>query len=178
MRKFRIVLATLLSVGLLSPTAMAATPKIGPSETMFAQGMIPHHQQAVTMAKLAIKYSHNRNVLAIARKIQAEQSPEIAQMKSWLVQAGLTVTGMHGMDMGNSRMLTTKQLSALGASRGKNFDRLFLQGMIGHHQGAIQMAALIADSPVVEAKILHRNIIRVQSAEIAQMKVLLTKIGR
>lgn len=183
MRKIGIVLAALLSVGLLSPIAiaMAAAPKIGPSETMFAQGMIPHHQQAVTMAKLAIKYSHNKSVLAIAKKIQAEQSPEIAQMQSWLVRAGLTATpqpGMHGMDMGNSRMLTTKQLSALGASRGKRFDRLFLQGMIGHHQGAIQMAALIADSPVAEAKILYRNIISVQTAEIAQMKLLLTKIGR
>jgi uncharacterized protein (DUF305 family) len=178
MRKFGIFLATLLSFSLLSPTAIAATPKIGPSETMFAQEMIPHHQQAVTMAKLAIKYSQNKSVLAIAKKIQAEQSPEIAQMQSWLVRAGLTVSGMHGMDMGNSRMLTTKQLSALGASRGKNFDRLFLQGMIGHHQGAIQMAALIADSPVAEAKILYRNIVRVQTAEIAQMKSLLTQIGR
>ena len=181
MRKIGIFLAALLSVSLLNPTAIAATPKIGPSETMFAQEMIPHHQQAVTMAKLAIKYSNNKSVLAIAKKIQAEQSPEIAQMQSWLVRAGLTAgtkSGMHGMNMGNSRMLTTKQLSALGASRGKNFDRLFLQGMIGHHQGAIQMTALIADSPVAEAKILYRNIVRVQRAEIAKMKSLLTQIGR
>ena len=88
MRKIGIFLAALLSVSLLNPTAIAATPKIGPSETMFAQEMIPHHQQAVTMAKLAIKYSNNTSVLSIAKKIQAEQSPEIAQMKTQLTRIG------------------------------------------------------------------------------------------
>jgi uncharacterized protein (DUF305 family) len=178
MRKIGL-LVTLMTIILLAPGANATGSKIGSSEIAFAQEMIPHHEQAVTMANLASKYSRNNNVLAIAKMIRAEQTPEITQMQSWLSRAGIklrpTLT-MNGMDMGMNGMLNPRQLALLGAARNGAFDRLFLLAMIGHHKGAIQMAGQIATSKFPEAIILHKNIIKVQSSEITQMKKLLAAL--
>ena len=178
MRKIGL-LVTLMTVMLLAPGANATGSKIGPSEITFAQEMIPHHEQAVTMANLASKYSHNKNVLAIAKMIRAEQSPEITQMQSWLLRAGIKThapSTMSGMDMGRNGMLSTRQLAVLGAARNGAFDRIFLLAMIGHHKGAIQMAGQITNSKFPEAIILRKNIIKGQTSEITQMKKLLAAL--
>ena len=178
MRKIGL-LVSLMMLTLLAPGASATGSKIGPSEIAFAQGMIPHHEQAVTMANLASKYSHNINVLAIAKSIRAEQTPEITQMQSWLTRAGIKLhptSTMSGMDMGMNGMLNPRQLALLGAARNGAFDRLFLLAMIGHHKGAIQMASQIANSKFSEAIILHKNIIKVQTSEISQMKKFLAAL--
>lgn len=78
-----------------------------------------------------------------------------------------------GHDMGMGGMLTEEQMTALGKAQGAEFDKLYLEGMIGHHQGALQMAKMIEDSNNAEAKTLAANIVKSQSAEIEKMKQML-----
>jgi uncharacterized protein (DUF305 family) len=143
------------------------------SDIMFAQMMIPHHQQAVDMGTLAETRASSPEVKELAAKIKAEQAPEIEQMKSWLELAGASEDMGHDMGMGG--MLTDEQMSALTAASGAEFDRLYLEGMIGHHQGAIHMAQMVIDSNNAEAKALGEAIISSQTEQIDYMHSLLNK---
>ncbi len=145
------------------------------SEIMFAQNMIAHHEQAVTMSDLALENSTNKEVLTLAAQIKAAQSPEIVQMKSWLDTAGAGYV-MGGHDMGMNGMLSDSDITVLKSAKGKTFDKLFLQGMIAHHEGAIQMAKMIEKSDNPEIKALHDAIVKTQSAEINQMKAMLSSL--
>ena len=141
------------------------------TDIMFAQMMIPHHQQAVDMSTLAETHTTNPEILALAKQIKDAQTPEIKQMTSWIESSG---AGMDmGHDMGMGGMLTEEQMTALGKAQGAEFDKLYLEGMIGHHQGALQMAKMIEDSNNAEAKTLAANIVKSQSAEIEKMKQML-----
>jgi len=141
------------------------------TDIMFAQMMIPHHQQAVDMSTLAETHTTNPEILALAKQIKDAQAPEIKQMTSWIESSG---AGMDmGHDMGMGGMLTEEQMTALGKAQGAEFDKLYLEGMIGHHQGALQMAKMIEDSNNAEAKTLAANIVKSQSAEIEKMKQML-----
>lgn len=146
----------------------ASDSEFSGNDLMFAQMMIPHHQQAVEMSDLALATSGDAKILALAAQIKAAQAPEIAQMKNWLTSAGQTLMGNHGMSM--EGMLTDSEISALKASTGKTFDKLFLSGMIGHHEGALTMVSMIEDSENSEARALAANIKKSQSAEIELMK--------
>lgn len=141
------------------------------SELMFAQMMIPHHQQALTMSELALKTSKNEEVLALAKQIRDAQTPEIKQMQKWLDVSDAPVAHDHSMEMGG--MLTEKELTELASATGATFDQLFLKGMIAHHEGAIHMAYMIKDTTNSEVKQLYTNIVTSQSAEIETMKALL-----
>jgi uncharacterized protein (DUF305 family) len=141
------------------------------SELMFAQMMIPHHQQALAMSELALKTSKNEEVLALAKQIRDAQTPEIEQMQNWLDVSDAPVAHDHSMEMGG--MLTEKELTELASATGSNFDQLFLKGMIAHHEGAIHMAYMIKDTTNSEVKQLYTNIVTSQSAEIETMKELL-----
>lgn len=143
------------------------------TDIMFAQMMIPHHQQAVKMAQLAKKNTTNPDILALADQIEKAQGPEIEQMIQWINTSGASMDMGHEMPM--EGMLSTEQMSALSAATGTDFDTLFLQGMIAHHQGAIAMADLIAQSTNPEAKKLAEAIVTGQSAEIETMQKLLGK---
>lgn len=143
------------------------------SDIMFAQMMIPHHQQAVDMGTLAETRASSPEVKALAAKIKAEQAPEIQQMKGWLEAAGASTEMGHDMGMGG--MLTDAQMTALAAASGAEFDRLYLEGMIGHHEGAIHMAQMVIDSNNAEAKALGEAIVSSQSEQIDYMKSLLNK---
>jgi uncharacterized protein (DUF305 family) len=140
-------------------------------ELMFAQMMIPHHSQAVTMSELALANSSNTEVLALATAIRDAQAPEIAQMQSWLDQSDYSGTHAGHMDMGG--MLSDEELAELSAATGSAFDRLFLKGMIAHHEGAIEMLSMIKNSTNSEVKKLSADILTSQSAEIEAMKALL-----
>jgi uncharacterized protein (DUF305 family) len=141
------------------------------TDIMFAQMMIPHHQQAVDMSTLAETHTTNPEILALAKQIKDAQAPEIKQMTSWIESSG---AGMDmGHDMGMGGMLTEEQMTALGKAQGAEFDKLYLEGMIGHHEGALQMATMIESSSNSEAKELAANIIKSQSAEIEKMKQML-----
>ena len=141
------------------------------TDIMFAQMMIPHHQQAVDMSTLAETHTTNPEILALAKQIKDAQAPEIKQMTAWIESTG---AGMDmGHDMGMGGMLTEEQMTALGNAQGAAFDKLYLEGMIGHHEGALQMAKMIENSSNSEAKTLAANIVTSQSAEIEKMKQML-----
>lgn len=141
------------------------------TDIMFAQMMIPHHQQAVDMSTLAETHTTNPEILALAKQIKDAQAPEIKQMSAWIESAGASMEMGH--DMGMNGMLSDEQMTALGNAQGAAFDKLYLEGMIGHHEGALQMAKMIENSSNAEAKTLAANIVTSQSAEIEKMKQML-----
>jgi uncharacterized protein (DUF305 family) len=138
-------------------------------ELMFAQMMIPHHSQAVTMSELALANSTNPEILSLATAIRDAQGLEIIQMQGWL--DGKSESHKHDMEMGG--MLSDEELAELSTAKGSTFDRLFLQGMIAHHEGAIDMLSMIKNSTNSEVKKLSADILTSQSAEIEAMKALL-----
>ena len=141
-------------------------------DIMFARMMIPHHQQAVDMSELAIEKTTDPDVRALAGQIRDAQVPEIELMESWLDEAGSGISmGEDGMDMGG--MLSEEEMTSLEDAAGAEFDRLYLEGMIDHHEGAIQMAQMILDSENSEVKALGEAIVESQTAEIEQMEQLL-----
>ena len=142
---------------------------------MFAQMMIPHHSQAVDMSAYALTNTTNPEILALAKKISSAQQPEIDLMGDWLHQWGVHDMGeMHSM--GSDGMLSEAQLAALKRAKDSAFDKLFLTGMIAHHQGAIAMAQEEIDNGKNSDAIqLAKNIITSQTAEIAEMKSLLNQ---
>ncbi|MFM1926468.1 MAG: hypothetical protein RLZ06_44 [Actinomycetota bacterium] len=144
------------------------------SDTMFAQMMIPHHQQAVDMGTLAETRASNPKVKTLAAQIKGEQAPEIAQMKGWLSDAKAPLDMGHSMAMGG--MLTDNQMTELKNATGAEFDRLYVEGMIAHHEGAIHMAQMIVDSSNPEAKALGEAIIKSQTEQVTYMKELLATL--
>ena len=148
-----------------------ATGAYSDNELMFASMMIPHHSQAVTMSELALANSTNPEVLALATAIRDAQGPEISQMQSWLDEGKYSESESHSMNMGG--MMSEEEIAKLAIAKVAAFDRLFLEGMIAHHEGAIQMAEMIKDSTNSEVKKLFSNIVSSQSAEIEAMKALL-----
>jgi len=143
------------------------------NEIMFAAMMIPHHEQAVTMSKLALTNTTNPQVLDLAQRIKAAQEPEIVQMNTWL-DGGYSMMGHDGHQMGG--MLSDEELAKLETLKDKEFDQMFLESMIVHHEGALQMTQMILNSSNNEVKTLADNIINSQSKEIAEMKELLANL--
>jgi uncharacterized protein (DUF305 family) len=142
------------------------------ADTMFLQMMIPHHQQAIDISEVALKVSKNNELLALAKIIIRDQKSEISQMKSWLQLAGSSEDMGHSMkNMGG--MLGESELKALNKATGNEFDVLWLEGMIGHHDGAIHMSEMIKDADNPEIKAFGEKIVKDQSAQITQMKKML-----
>jgi uncharacterized protein (DUF305 family) len=139
-------------------------------ELIFASMMIPPHSQAVTMSELALANTTNPEILSLATAIRDAQGPEITQMQSWLDASNYSESHAHHMEM--SGMLTDEELAELSSANGSTFDRLFLQGMIAHHQGAIDMLSMSKNSTNSEVKKLSADIFTSQSAEIEAMKAL------
>ena len=110
------------------------------ADVKFLQGMIIHHQQAVLMSSMADKRTNNKTIVDLAKRIDVSQEDEINFMESWLYDRGEN-TNMphHNMDMGMAGMATPKQLEDLKNTKATDFDRLFLQLMIAHHDGALKM---------------------------------------
>ncbi|WFE26226.1 DUF305 domain-containing protein [Solwaraspora sp. WMMD791] len=168
------------------PTAepSAATAPAAPNATdiAFARDMIPHHQQAIEMAQLVAGRSASTDVQDLAGRIRAAQDPEIDQMASWLTEWGqpLPSPGQHtGADdhHGMPGMLTGDEMTALANSTGAEFDRLFLDMMIRHHEGAVQMARILrADGADPAVRQLAESIATSQEAEIGEMRELLAGI--
>src|ERR1051325_11038305 len=132
----------------LPPTTRATLPPASPADVQFMQGMIMHHAQAVEMTALIESHTDNKNVRSIGARISRSQADEIKFMKRWLATRGQPISesmhDMHHMDMSHDSMLmpgmlTAAQMDALRKSKGVEFDRLFLTGMIQHHGGALTM---------------------------------------
>src|SRR5262247_1419642 len=124
------------------------------ADVEFMSGMIPHHAQAVIMAGWAPTHGARQDVAILCERIVVGQRDEIATMQGWLRDRGLPVPDatstrhkmtMNGMthEMLMPGMLTDEEMAALDRARGPEFDRLFLVGMIKHHQGAIDMVDVL-----------------------------------
>lgn len=170
------VVATVLSVGACggdSGTGQGDTTGRNRADLTFVQGMIPHHQQAVEMATLALATNAQASpkVKEIAGRIKAAQDPEIELMRGWLKKWGdQEAAGGHQM----SGMMSTQDLSTLAQATGANFDKMWFTMMIDHHEGAVEMAeAVKADGSDPDVKALADQIITAQQAEIIEMKNLL-----
>lgn len=144
-------------------------------DIMFAQMMIPHHEQAIEMSDLALQNSTNPEIRDLATKIKGEQAPEIELMESWTdshMGSHMESHAGHTMD----GMLSEEEMDELKSARGVEFDRLFLEGMIKHHEGAIDMADDVDDSKNPDVAKLAQSILITQRAEIELMKELLQRL--
>ncbi|QYX80339.1 DUF305 domain-containing protein [Streptomyces akebiae] len=154
-------------------------------DVSFAQGMIPHHQQAIQMARMATAQASSAEVEDLASRIEKAQAPEIETMSGWLKAWGEEVPssmpGMdHGMDHSGSSdtpgMMDTEDMDELMDASGKGFDTMFLTMMIEHHEGAVDMATTEKErGQYGPAKKLADDIITAQKAEIEEMNKLLGK---
>jgi len=175
--------------GMSSSTTIAipANANYNATDIGFAQGMIPHYAQAIEMADLALTNTKNSDVLALANKIKAAQSPEIVKLSGWLRDWGQTVpstasgsmdhdmSGMGGMMMDG--MMSQADMDRLETSTGTEFDRLWIELMIQHHEGAVKMSKTeVAGGKNPDAIALAQAIISSQQAEITTMESLLKKM--
>ena len=144
---------------------------------MFAQMMIPHHEQAVVMSEAMLaKKGISAEVTTLATQIKNAQQPEIDQMKNWLKAWGASDHGNHSGHTGMDGMLTPAELDALRTAQGAEAEKLFLTGMVKHHEGAVAMAKQVrADGSAPAVRTLADAIISSQQAEIDQMKKLLAR---
>ena len=172
-----------------SSSSAAAQGESNDADVAFAQGMIVHHRQAVEMAELAAGRTDNPQVLDLAARIGAAQEPEIATLTGWLQEwgaempaeggtggmSGMDHSGMGGME-GMGGMMTPEQMTALDQASGPDFDRMFLEMMVEHHRGAVEMAQTELDEGAApDAQALAQQIIDTQQAEITEMESLLTQ---
>lgn len=164
-----------------SPSPVTSAPQgasFNDVDVMFAQMMIPHHQQAVEMANLAETLAKDPEVKSLAANIKAAQDPEIATMSAWLSAWGKPVAPEGGMEgHGMPGMMSDADMAELKAATGTEFDRMFLEMMIAHHNGAVQMARGEERGGVnPEAKRLAKSIEASQTAEIEQMQKIIDRL--
>ena len=149
-------------------------------DTTFAQMMIIHHEGAIEMSQLAIERAETPEVVALAERIAEAQGPEIDEMTAWLSTWGEDVSpdDHGGMDMGGMDMDGMSQeemMAQLDAMSGAEFDQTFLEAMIAHHEGAVEMSEQqVAEGQNPDAVALAEKIIADQQAEITEMQELLT----
>jgi uncharacterized protein (DUF305 family) len=154
----------------------------------FMSGMIPHHAQAVIMGRWAKTHGARQDVAVLCERIVVGQSDEIAMMQQWLRDRGLPVPDatatrhkmmINGMEheMLMPGMMTDEQMAALDKARGPEFDRLFLEGMIRHHQGAIDMVDVLFKSyGAAQDELIYKfasDVYADQGIEIARMQKML-----
>lgn len=160
----------------ISPSA-AATDKWTQTDADFVTMMIPHHAQALEMTRLAREHGVHPEVVSLAKRIESAQGPEIVAMSGWLNARGLRVPRASDPAHTMAGMLTPDQMSELGKARGETFDRLFLTGMIQHHQGALEMVEPMAskgsDALAIE---MAMDVEATQSVEIDIMEKLLDEL--
>lgn len=150
---------------------------VSPADVEFVARMIPHHRQALEMASLAPDRAADPRVRALAARIDAVQEPEIAVLEAWLARHERSGDGHahgHAAHADMPGMATPAQLDALAAATGPAFDRLFVELMTAHHEGAIGMAQDLGLSGTdVTAGEIARDVAATQRAEIERMRALL-----
>lgn len=160
-------------------TGDAAAATFNDADVEFAQGMIPHHEQAVEMADIALDptVGAGPEVTDLATRVQGAQDPEIELMTAWLTGWGQPVQ----MDMSEGHnmadmegMMSAEEMDALGGATGAEFDRMWMEMMIAHHEGAISMAEKVqAEGSNPDVIALAATIITAQQGEIDEMRALL-----
>jgi uncharacterized protein (DUF305 family) len=168
-------------------SATSSSAAFNDADASFAQGMIPHHTQAVEMADLASTRASSPKVKDLAVRIRAAQGPEITALTGWLKSWNKPVAassgGMSGMDKGGSTgsdmgMMSAADMKSLTDATGTAFDKMFLTMMVVHHKGAIEMAKTEQNTgKFADAKAMASAIVTGQQAEIDEMTKLLTSTG-
>ena len=148
------------------------------ADVMFAQMMIPHHEQAIEMSDIALDPTVGASdvVKSLATRIKGAQDPEITTMKAFLTSWGKGLTPDSSMDHSDmmSGMLSAEDMTQLSSLRGAEFDRAWMTGMIAHHEGAIDMAKdVLKDGTNSAVRTLATAIETAQDTEILEMKELL-----
>ncbi|EIE97588.1 DUF305 domain-containing protein [Saccharomonospora glauca] len=140
----------------------------------FATRMIPHHEQAVVVADLALEHASNPEIADLARRIKAAQEPELERLLALPILWGETATPGEGeRDHDHSHLMTEETFQALQQSSGEEFDALWLQTMIEHHEGAVHMAeAQLRDGRNALASMYAQDIIDRHNKEIDEMRTL------
>jgi uncharacterized protein (DUF305 family) len=177
----------------LPPTTRATLPPRSSKDVEFMRGMIMHHAQAVEMTALIESRTENKNLRLLGARISQSQSDEMKFMKRWLEIRGEPVsppmpdTPGHDMsshhDMSSQHkqmpgMLTPKQMNALRKAKGAEFDRLFLTGMIQHHNGALIMLKDLFDTAGAgQDAELFNFATDVDSGQRAEIKIMQTMLG-
>jgi uncharacterized protein (DUF305 family) len=167
-------------------TATAVSPAGGTAfndaDVVFAQMMIPHHEQAIQMAELAESRASDPEIKQIAARVKEAQQPEITTMTGWLTAWGkpaATTDGGHGMT-GMSSVpgeMSEEDMAKMQASRGADFDRMFAEMMIDHHNGAIQMARdEQAKGSNPDGRALAAQIEKTQAAEVVTLQKVLDRL--
>jgi uncharacterized protein (DUF305 family) len=163
-----------------APTTSAAAEAHVDADVMFAQHMIPHHQQAVEMSDTLLgKQGIDPRVTELANQIKAAQGPEIQQMQGWLTQWGTpAMPPMSGHDMPAMQgMMSDADMTALKDANGVEAAKLFLTQMIAHHEGAITMAQNeIKDGKYPAAVAVAHAIVTTQQQEIDTMRGILATL--
>ncbi len=184
-----VVAATLLLAGCggsgaghsVTHGATGTTAPHNAADVAFATEMIPHHRQAVAMAQLVIDRGTTPAVQAVAQRIKAAQDPEITILGGFLTVFGQPVP-MAGMDMSHgghaaTGMMSAEEMKQLEKASGKALEKSFLEMMVRHHQGAIDMSATeVRDGTYRPARELATAIRTAQTAEIGQLKALLAQL--
>ncbi|MBW8174005.1 DUF305 domain-containing protein [Ornithinimicrobium sp. Arc0846-15] len=145
------------------------------ADVEFTTGMIPHHQQAIVMSEMAVDQG-GPEVADLAERIEAAQDPEIDTMRAWLQDWGVDVpTGMGDMgDMGDMGMMSPGEMQDMMEAEGDQFDTIWLEMMIEHHEGAISMSRAQQDEGLnPDAVALAGTIIEAQQSEIDEMEQML-----
>ena len=161
--------------------------RFSPADVKFMQDMIVHHQQAVDLAALVEGRSNNSDIVAIAGRIDASQADEIAFMREWLAERGQPAAMQHhaGMDHAAHHLMmgmaTPAQVAELGTLESTAFDRLFLQLMVRHHGGAIDMVETLHDQPGTAYDPMMfeftNDLVKEQQAEIDRMNAILAELS-
>jgi uncharacterized protein (DUF305 family) len=167
------VLLTACNQGAPRQGSGSATAAPNDADVTFTQNMIPHHQQAIEMAKLVDAYTKRPQLRTLADEITVSQGQEIALMQGWLRDWGKPATPA-GTDHGAMHMpgmMSEAEMRRLMATRNQDFDLAFVDLMTTHHQGAIDMATTeLRDGSLPKVKRLAQQIIDAQQTEIDQLK--------
>ncbi len=157
-----------------SSESSASSAVASTADVEFVSMMIPHHEQAVEMSDILLaKDGIDERVTRLAQQIKDAQAPEIAMMQQWLTDWDAEpMTSMEGMDHGG--MMSVDDLDDLTAAEGTDAGRLFLEQMMEHHRGAVEMAQTQIDAGQnADAVALAETIVDTQSQEITEMENLL-----
>jgi len=177
----------------LPATTRAKLPALSPKDVEFMQGMIMHHGQAVEMTALIEARTENKELRLLGARISQSQSDEMNFMKRWLESRNQPVSmpmpemkdmDMPGMDMSSHHhlmpgMLTPKQMEELKKANGAEFDRLFLTGMIQHHNGALEMVRdMFNTTGAGQDGELFNFATDVDSGQRAEIRIMETMLGK
>lgn len=163
------------SASATSATAAARTD-FNDADVTFLQMMYPHHAQAVEMAKMVPSHTQNQQLIALAAEVEKAQAPEMQQITGLLVSFGKPAPSASEGHAGHAMpgMMTDAQMSALQSAQGAEFDKQWLEMMIDHHEGAVDMARTeLASGVNPESRQLATAIVAAQEAEINTMRGML-----